>query len=322
MKKYLNDLEAELKKLKLNNEDIQDILRDHEEMLLEASNDGVGEDDLSSKFGDPAQVAQELARDSKRVNYNEKVYGDGEFEGFELIKSFPVLDTLEDVDIKLVDEDLKVYPYEGDSIKVFLQGDVDVEDYTIEFKDNDFTLKNKKSKRKFKVFQNRSVNFGILLPQGQLDKLEVSVVSSDGVLGHLSAKKATIQTTSGDFYLEGLSVENTCKLVAVSGDIKLDLLQAEDCSISLVSGDMEIANLSLLKDLDINTVSGDVSVQDAKMAECSFRTVSGDFEGTEVYPEVVNLKSVSGDFTITNDNKEFEIVIGKKKTLSGDVTIK
>jgi len=58
MKKYLEDLRQELVKQKLTNKEIEEIMADHEEMIRTAMEEGLSEEEIKAKFGQPKQVAE------------------------------------------------------------------------------------------------------------------------------------------------------------------------------------------------------------------------------------------------------------------------
>ena len=119
MKKYLENLEKELKKLKINDQEIAEILADHKEMIEAAKDDGVSDDELFEKFGSPDKVAKELSEDvPQKVNVEVKV-GEDELEGFKLFKSFYALNDIKSVSIELVNENVLYFPYDGDQIEIY-----------------------------------------------------------------------------------------------------------------------------------------------------------------------------------------------------------
>lgn len=327
MKKYLENLEAELKKLKISNEDIAEILADHKEMIEAAYEDGVSDEDLLEKFGNPDQVAKELYGDSFNdgKNFESKpLIQEGDLKGYALIKAFPVLDGVNQVSISLVSEDVKYFPHDSSSLEVYAKHLKDEEDYNINYVDGQFTLEKRKMK-KFRIglSMGKSVKFIVKVPFEQFyDSFKVNLVSADLEFMDINAKRFEIKTTSGDVEGQTLETENEVKLTSVSGDIELENVKAKNMEISLVSGDLEMKNVVLSEDIKVNTVSGDVEVEHFKAINVDFRTVSGDFEGLEAYVDSVSFKSVSGDFEIANKIKEHEIDVKYNKSLSGKVTIK
>ena len=61
MKTFLENLTKELKKNQVNENDIKEIIQDHEEMIKEAIDDGLNEADIEEKFGNPEDLAKDLA---------------------------------------------------------------------------------------------------------------------------------------------------------------------------------------------------------------------------------------------------------------------
>ena len=324
MKKYLEDLEKELKKLKMSDLEISDILNDHKEMIAAAKDDGVTDEELEEKFGNPERVAKELKDDTFDASFNtkdDKVYGTDEFEEYELFKTFPVSGDVTNVLINLISEDVVFYPYEGNEIKIFAKDMKNPDDYEIVYIDNQLII-NRKNNKLFKMFSNNnSANFGIMIPLGlDLASFEVKNISGDYEVKSVNAIKFEFKSTSGDVELENIHAKDF-NINTVSGDLELENCSAEDMEISLVSGDCDMEKIDVNNKITINSVSGDVDAEAVKCQHLSFRTVSGDFEGKEVYPESVDLKSVSGDISISNSNKDHKIDVKSKKTLSGDVTI-
>ncbi len=326
MKNYLKDLEKELKKLRISDLEIDEILRDHLEMLEEAKADGVTDEEINTKFGSPEQVANQIYKDnfeSDFVSESNPVVGEGELEGFELYKAFPVVSEIKEFKVSLVSEDILYFPYEGDSIQVFAKKLKNQDDYEITFNDNNFVLKRTKTK-KFKIGfnTNNSTKFGVKVPSNVvIEKFSYSTVSGDGELDKVSANKVIFKTTSGDVSISNVTSKEGLKLQTVSGDIKARTLQSKELEISLVSGDIDLQAVQINNDININTVSGDAELCDVKCDHLGFRTVSGDLEGEEVYPDSVSFQSISGDFQIVNQIHEKEINITKKKSISGKIDL-
>lgn len=327
MKNYLKDLEKELKKLKINENEIKEIISDHLEMLEEAKADGITDEDLTNKFGSPEAVANQIYKDNFETKFNgetSSVIEEGALKGYELFKAFPVISGIEKFTVSLVSEDLIYVPYEGESIQVFSKNLENPDDYQMSFVEGEFILK-RVSKAKFRIgfAKKKSPDFGLKVPMGALIKdFNYTNVSGDAEIDKLVANTITFKTTSGDFEISNLTAEGEVKLVAVSGDFEIAGLQAKELNIQLVSGDAELSQVKIEKDVTINTVSGDAEIKDLVCEHIDFRSVSGDFDGLEVYPESVGLKSVSGDFEIVNKTHDKEIIVTAKKTISGDVSIR
>ena len=325
MKNYLNDLEKELKKLKISEKEIKEIINDHLEMLEEAKADGISDEELTDKFGAPEAVANQIYKDNFETDLKEEteaVVGTGALKGYELFKAFPVDSDINQFVVSLVDEDVIYLPYEGSTIEVYSKKLKNPEDYQIAFVDGEFLLK-RSPKLTFRMGRNSdSPDFGVKIPMGiHINEFNYTTVSGDAELDKVVANKVALKATSGDFEISNLVSKGDVKLTTVSGDFAISGLQAEALEISLVSGDAEISQAKVTKDVHINTVSGDAEFNTLTCEHINFRTVSGDFEGEEVYPESVTIKSISGDFEIVNRTHDKEIVVTSKKTISGEVSI-
>lgn len=324
MKKYLKNLEAELKKLKISDQEIAEILADHKEMINAAQEDGLTDDELELKFGNPEQIAKELKNDNFQSGLNDRVEpvaGEGELKDYTLFKAFPVNEGVQKVSVNLVSEDVVYFPYDGQSIQVFAKKLKDPEKYIAEFTNGEFVLKKRKG-NEINIFGRRSTpDFGIMMPFEQyFEVFSINTVSGDFLIDQVNSKEFNLKTTSGDFELSNIKVEDA-KLNTVSGDFEVTGFSSNTLDISLVSGDCEMENVKINGDVSVNTVSGDFELNNFVAENISFRTVSGDLEGREVYPKTMELKSVSGDIEIYNSNKSHHIEILSKKSLSGDVTI-
>lgn len=324
MKKYLKSLEAELKKLNISDEEIAEILEDHEEMLNEAKAEGVTDDEINLKFGDPEKLAKALYEDvlSEKVTKKvEAVFGTESLKDYRLINSFPTLDELKVVNISLTSEDLIYFPYEGEAVEVYVNGKFTEEDYKINYKEGTFNLQRAKRIVAFTLFGKKTPDFGVRVPFSQLDEFKLNLVSGDGELEDIKADTITLKTVSGDIEASNLSSPNDLKISVVSGDVELKGVTAKGLEITMVSGDLELSQASFDEAIFVNTVSGDMEAKDVKVSDIEFHTVSGDFDGKEVYCNTVTLKSVSGDFDITNSNHDHEIKVVSKRSLAGHVTI-
>ena len=98
MKKFLKELEMELKMLKMNNKDIDEILEDHKEMIDAAIDEGLNETEIEEKFGNPKNVAKELSKDTKEskksvvinVENSDSCVKDNTSK-YDLVEAFPVV---------------------------------------------------------------------------------------------------------------------------------------------------------------------------------------------------------------------------------------
>jgi len=316
MKKFLEDLKKELVKMKLNKNEINEILADHEEMIDQATKEGLSEEEITAKFGEPAKIAKELGID---YYINEGV--EEMDEGYVLFKSFPVIDELKEVEIKLISEDVEYQEHNQESIEVYFKNIDKTGDYECEYKDCKFVLR-RESKLSFRVvFRNKNKSVIIKVPKGHnLDKFRFNSVSGDVECTNIISKELKFRTVSGDVEVKSLEVVNGL-VKTVSGDAEILKLKADTFKLSSVSGDLELFNGKIEGEFEINTVSGDLDIHDVEAGETTYSSVSGDLEGKNFYPSKLNLKSVSGDIEVHNEDRTRDIEIGRKKTISGDITI-
>ena len=314
MNKFLKDLETELNKMKISKEEIKEILADHQEMIKEAINEGLTDDEIYSKFGNPLQLAKDLCEDSgeHKVDLNEYV-NKAEFEsiaGYELFKAFTV-DELKEINIKLISENIEVYPYSGENIEVHIKMVKNKEDYEMELVNGVFTLFRKRKKILFSL-SNNTGSFVVRYPSNtKLEQCKVELVSGDTELQGINTKLLKLKSTSGDYDVKGIVAGET-ELTTVSGDFEMFDINLENVRISTVSGDFEGKDIDVTKAINNNISNGETA---------TFRTVSGDREAVDFYVETIDLRSVSGDIVITNHDSSKQIQIGRKRTVSGDITI-
>jgi len=323
MKKFLKDLENELKKMKINDKEIKEILADHEEMMKEALNEGLSEEELTSKFGNPAKLAKELLESANEVNPDLNEYVEegqfGTIKGYKLYKTFQVSE-LKEINVKLISEDFELYPFDGDQIEVHFKKVTKPEKYEISLEKGIFELKRKKG---INVFSIKSDDGDIVVRYPKLNKLDkytVETVSGDCLVKGVDTDSFKLKSISGDFEVTGV-VAGKSELSTVSGDFELLDMKLEEVSISAVSGDFEAKDIKVAGDIQLNTVSGDFEFYNVTGNSASLSSVSGDIVGKEFYVESVDLKSVSGDIEIENEDKTRPINVGRKKSLSGDIKI-
>ena len=317
MKKFLEDLKKELEKRNLSSKDIDEILRDHEEMIESALAQGLSEEELNSRFGDPKALADELSEDSDRVEAEQTKY-----DNFKLYKTYLVKSTDLNVESNLVSENITYQASDDDSIKIYYKGNGKIEEYDISYQNQSLRIAAPK-KIGFLFMRNISddMSFIVEIPKtARIKEFMLKGVSSDAKVLNLDASNFTLSTTSGDVILENVKLGQT-KWNTVSGDIKISQSTAEMLTSSQVSGDLTINHLEVTGDVKFSTVSGDVKIDNSSCKLCEVSSVSGDIKGNDFYPEKLSFKSVSGDVIIHNQlDKKIDNI--KTSSLSGKVSIK
>ena len=318
MKKFLNDLRRELNDRHVKPEDIEEILADHEEMIKTALAEGLSEDDIAKRFGDPAKLADELA-DTPAA---QPVEGASP-EGFQPWKAFPADGSRLSVDIRLVDEDIVIQTGDHPDIRILKKGKTKTDDYEVAVEKGTFTLKAPKLTGGlfFGIRRDSDLVFLVEFPkESRLETVKFVTVSGDASFLGLALTDLSADTTSGDLHLRGLGARDV-RWNAVSGDVKAEDSVFASLSASAVSGDLAMKNVQVAGNLRIHTVSGDARAEDCTAGETELETVSGDVHGKEFYPETVRMKSVSGDVTLENRERN-RIKVLSTKSVSGELIIR
>jgi len=328
MNKFLKDLEKELQKLNVNPKEIREILEDHKEMIEAAKQEGLNEDEINKKFGDPTKVATEISQDSKEKGSKINLEGvesvsKYDFDTFQLVTTFQLASDLEEISVKLINDDFILADHDEDYIQVYQENIKKIEEYEISLTDNKFILEKKSNKifKKALNFNVKSGTFLVLMPKGiTLEKFNYHTVNGEVSANQLATNKFDFKSTNGDIQFSNVNL-GEAKLSMVNGDIEIQGFKASSLDVSLVNGDVELQKGIIDGDLHFNSVSGDTTLIDVEGNEATFKTVSGDLDGKNFYVKEISLKSVSGDVNVVNDDKTREIKVKNKKTLSGDINI-
>ena len=317
MKKYLKDLEEELRKNNLSEKEIKEILADHEEMIETAKNEGLSEEELNEKFGNPKDVAEELSDFSEQADESEEEEKEANSKTFE----FTGVKEGYKVNISLINEDVKVITNEGDKITLEVIGISNVKKYDIGFENNEFFLKAPTGLR-FNYFSGRKEQkFIVNLPKAiTVGEFRVKLVNGDAKIKNIVSEMMELGTNNGDFKLKNLETKQL-KLSNINGDVSIESVKCDNLKVSTISGDLEIKDLKVKEDFFANTVSGDVKINDSECRELSLKTVSGDVKGDEFYPQKLSLSSVSGDVKIVNSDEDRKVIVLKKRSVSGDIRL-
>lgn len=323
MKKYLKDLEAELKKHQVSEEDIAEILSDHEEMINSALNEGLSEEELYEKFGNPKDLAEELSADATSEDQGNHEKEAEETSETKNVYEFLGVENDYDINITLVNEDVFFKLSDEEKITVEAKNIDHPNRYTIKFDRNELVINSPKSYGfKFNIFRRDGGKFIVTLPKNKgINQTHIKLVNGDVSMHGLGIKHLKFESTNGDMKLDDLKVEEF-QIRTVNGDVDANDLQASSFNGSMVNGDMVLKGLTVSGDIVLNTVSGDIKISDSSCEQASMRTVSGDLRGKEFYPKKVSLASVSGDIVIENSDTLRSIEVLRKKTLSGDIRIK
>lgn len=317
MKNFLEDLKKELSKRNIAKDAIDDILKDHEDMIKEALEDGLSEEDLEKRFGTPENIAESLATEEEKVE-QEKEKNIDKDQSYE----FECKQSEMSIQVELTNEDIYIKPTEYKNVLVNIENADDLKDYIVEFSDQTLSITRKKQNKMFSFFSTKAKNTKIYIgiPAEVLIKSLISKqTNGDVVLKKLNTKHISLNLVNGDIDIKEVVAEGL-KFHIVNGDIELQKIKASTLYSSQVSGDLEIKNSLIDGNLEVKTVSGDIELEEVTCDMFEADSVSGDIDGKEFYPKMIRFKSLSGDLNIKNKEKK-EIKIIKKSTLSGDINV-
>ncbi|MCK5731829.1 MAG: DUF4097 family beta strand repeat protein [Tenericutes bacterium] len=320
MKKFMKMLEEELQKSNLNDGEIEEILADHEEMINSAISEGLTNDEIVEKFGDPKNLVEELSQFSDKKDSEEPTDEEDSEESTDE-KVFGDVKENYEVSVKLINEDIDFYIHEANEIKVQYFGHRNLKRYTVEFVNNKLIIERPKGLNIGLFSRDNGAEFNVYLPKGiNVHEFMLKTVNGDLEVKGLTADQVEIQATNGDLEIENFQSIDF-KVTTVNGDIEVNNVSCEEFIATVVSGDIEISELACKNDVYMNTVSGDIEINNSTCTEATLKTVSGDLEGKEFYPKVVSLKSVSGDIDIHNKDKSKKIQIKTSRSVSGEISI-
>ncbi len=325
MKKFIEDLRQELKKRHMASNTIEDIIKDHEEMIAAAKEEGMSEAEIIKKFGDPKKLAEELASDMTESDLDtdfdeEKEEEPASHDDFILYQSYVPEEDFVKFLFNLVSDDMTVKVSDDESIKVYYKKIKNISKYEIDFKHQELTIKAPKYVGFVFNLSRGDGAFLVEIPKRlTISNYKQSSVNADITLNDQNVKIFDLNSTNGDITVARCKLGQT-KWNTVNGDVNISESTIDEVIATHVSGDLEIKDTVILHDLKLNTVSGDVKVENSVCNHLDISTVSGDVHGKEFYPRSVELRSVSGDIRIKNhENKPIEII--RKKSLSGTIVI-
>lgn len=354
MKTFLENLKNELQKTEISEDIVDDIIKDHEEMIEAARAEGISDEEIKNRFGDPKKIAEDIAKFEKKNQYPVRI------ESKDKVYTFDV--DVDEIKIltNLVSEDTTYQVIDSNQIKIDVVGKSDLSKYDVSFENGllkietfkrtgfsfgfsftntpDFivnipkkllitSLNHNSVNADLKFHHLKLVDVKIQTTDGDIDfkynrfeTLKINTVNGDLCLEDAEAKNLSISTVSGDVDVKNIKLETDLVLNSVNGDLNLKEVKVQNFSVSTVSGDVSLSEVEIRQDLNLKSVSGDLSISDSTADHLYFHTVSGDVNGNEFYLKKISLNSLSGDININNSKKD-TIEIIKKKTMSGDVNI-
>ncbi len=127
----------------------------------------------------------------------------------------------------------------------------------------------------------------------------------------------TINSTSGNIYLSGISTNNM-DLSTSSGAIKLSDMNCSVISAESNSGDIELTNI-MCSDISAEVTSGDINFSIISSSNIFAESTSGDINFSAIRSKEISVKATSGDVELKETVCEGNI---NMKTTSGEINLK
>lgn len=311
MKTFLNALKNELLLSGFSSREVEDILKDYEEMISQAIRQGLSEQSIEDTFGTAKQIVLEIKSDHQ-PKHVEDIGAEVQTFNFDEIK---------DIDIDLVNEDIKVSTHQESYFKLTYDGILDKNQILIDVVNQTLIIKNKKKYHGLKKERNK-LSFYIYVPK-QVRLNQVAVGSINGEIAVLNITGNQLKAYS----VNGLTklAENEfleMKFDGVNAKTWIQKNFSDHLNAKTVSGKLIIQANDINEALNISTVSAQVEVNETMPQQLKVNTVSGHITCLEVYPDHISLNTVSGNITFENKDKTKTIQIDHKRSISGKVIIK
>lgn len=316
MKTFLEDLKSELVKMHVSEDKIKEILSDMEEMIASAKEEGISDDELIAKLGNPQKLALDLAEIEPKEEKPYKETNEDTVYAFDPIGNYISIHT------KLFNDDVTYTSVDSKLIRVIIKNRNHDRKFNINYENQTLTIDNGMKKMMFFGFSfgHDSSSVFIEIPKSlSIHEMKNSIVNGDVLVQSLECVSLNFNATEGDLEITDVRFQDG-HVHTVNGDVKIAKTLAKMLHVSTVSGDFELENSEIEADLTINTVSGDFEAKESRTENLYFHTISGDGDGKEFYLKKLSFDSISGDFTLNNSRKE-SIEVLRKKSISGDINI-
>ena len=234
--------------------------------------------------------------------------------------------------------DLEVNGYDGDEIRLLVEGSVPeryLEKY-LKVEDSADELKiyfyKDISNLNFSIGNNYDLDIELLVPEEYLGNVHFENVSGDITLEDIFAKEVHVENISGDIVLEAgdhdkvtfnnisgqfISYSSIKVLEGESVSGKITATEVSDSfKLDSVSGSVNIGAKTLLRDAEIGTISGSVTVEIEELDDLSYDLSSVSGKITVDTSEGINQSSQSLERNVNNTLK-LDV-----STVSGKIDIK
>jgi DUF4097 and DUF4098 domain-containing protein YvlB len=311
MNTFLNGLKNELLLAGFSKKETDEIITDYQDMIDQAVRQGLKESEIESTFGSMKQIVLEIKTDQKPKDANDI--------GKE-VQTFHVED-IDNIDIDLVNEDIRMATHEETYIKLSYDGVYDSNHVLIETQQKTLTIKNKKKYQGFKKNKQQKLSFYLYIPS-KMRLNQVAVGSINGEIAVLDIQSNQLKAYSVNG-LTKLSHNETIQIKydGVNGKTWIQNNFTDHINAKTVSGKLDIEDNDINDTLSITNISAPISINNSMPLNLKINTVSGHIDAKECYPETLSVNSVSGHVNIKNQDKTKNINIESKRSISGKINI-
>lgn len=308
MNTFLNALKNELLRSGFSSKEVEEILKDYEEMISQAMRQGLSELSIEDTFGTVKQIVGEIKSD----HHPKQLEDIGEE-----VQSYNI-DEIKDIDIDLVNEDIKLSTHDESYFKLTYDGILDKNRILIEVQNQTLTIKNRKKYHGFKKERNK-LSFYLYVPkQVRLNTVAVGSINGEILVSNITGNQLKAYSVNGLTKL----AENEFLEIKFDGVNAKTWIQknfSDTLNAKTVSGKLEIENNDVNEKMSITTVSAHVNLTETMPQELKINTVSGHIESKECYPEKLSLNTISGNVQFSNKDKTKHILIANKNSISGKI---
>lgn len=311
MQTFLNALKNKLLLAGFTQNEIDAIVLDYQEMIDQAIKQGLNEEDIEDTFGSVDQIVAEIKQNST----TKAVEDIGQ-----LINRYDKR-LIQNIDIDLVNEDVKVMTHEEAYFKLTYDGILDHNFVTIDVSNETLVIKNNKKYQGLKKDRHK-LSFYLYIPKDvRLNQVAVGSINGELNLQQISGNQLKVYNVNG---LSKLSQNEflEIKFDGVNAKCFIQHNFSDVLNAKTVSGNLEINENDTTETLSVTTVSAKIDIQHTMTQHLKVNTVSGHIQCNEVYPEKLYFNSISGNISFTNNDRSKEIKIENKRSISGKVIIK
>lgn len=268
-----------------------------------------------------SDYADELNIDPNTFKFNFGANGFNlNFNDSSVSKDYTINDNINEININLNSQDIKVINYDGQDLKVQVKSHNSMSGELLETENENKLVLN----TKYDTPDNASILVSIPASFNHRGTLKIITSSGDMNVSKISIDTLNLSTASGDIDVSNLNL-SYLSLTNSSGDIKFNTISAlTETKLSSSSGD--IVGSGSLGTVNGSTASGDINLQfKDSLSNTSLSSASGSIS-LSLPKDIgykINYKTVSGSLDSSNRELSFgdESSLINVDTVSGDLNI-